>query len=138
DRLFLNTRVQSIRWKRRAVEIQTEARLTEGSRLFRAKHVIVTVPLGVLQARDIRFEPDLFAEGSAKRNALDLLRSGAVSKVILEFKERFWENQDRVPPLGFVHGRELDFGTWWGALPLHLPILTGWAGGPSAEKLSRL
>src|SRR5207244_240474 len=60
--LQLNTTVRVLRWRERAVELET---LCAGhARTFRAAHAIVTLPLGVLQAAAealgaVRFEPPL-------------------------------------------------------------------------------
>lgn len=132
--LALKAPVSAIRWEERSVTIDSAAGV------FTAPRALVTVPLGILQSRAIRFVPDPFSPGfpgSRKALALSYLRSGPVAKIILRFRDRFWEEIPHPPRLGFVHGRGLPFPTWWGALPLHLPILTGWAGGPAAEKLPR-
>lgn len=54
---------------------------------WRAARVIVTVPLGVLQAGQIRFEPALSAE---KQAAIARLGMGNYEKLILRFPRRFW------------------------------------------------
>jgi monoamine oxidase len=69
---------------------------------------------------------------------------GAVTKIVLRFRERFWERNGfsiqptggRLPPLGFLHSHDEYFPTWWTHLPVRAPILTGWAGGPAAERLA--
>lgn len=58
----------------------------DGSR-FDASHVVVTVPLGVLRADTIVFDPPLT---EAKRDALDRLRMGSLEKVVLVFEEKHW------------------------------------------------
>jgi polyamine oxidase len=50
-------------------------------------HVVVTVPVGVLKAGTIAFEPPLSA---ARRAALDRLDTGNLEKVVLTFAERWW------------------------------------------------
>jgi monoamine oxidase len=79
-----------------------------------------------------------------KQEAVNKLAMGAVTKIVLRFRERFWEQSvfltqpsgRRLPPLGFLHARDEYFPTWWTSLPLRAPILTGWAGGPAAERLA--
>ena len=104
-------------------------------RVFEARQVIVTVPVGVLQAQEgpgaIVFEPPLPPQ---KQESIGLLRMGAVVKVILRFKEAFWEK--RTPELDFIHSVDLPFPTWWTSLPIHSTVLTAWAGGPTADALS--
>ena len=54
---------------------------------FVADRVIVTVPVGVLQADSIRFTPPLPA---AKRAALARLEMSSLEKVVLRFPTQFW------------------------------------------------
>jgi monoamine oxidase len=35
-----------------------------------------------------------------------------------------------------MHAPGLPFPTWWTLLPLRLPVLTGWAGGPRGSELA--
>ena len=74
-------RVAAIDWSGQLVVATT----SEGT--IRARKAIVTVPVGVLKAGDIRFTPALPLEHA---RALDGLRMGALSKVALRFEgERF-------------------------------------------------
>lgn len=59
----------------------------EGGREFAADACVVTLPLGVLKRRAVRFTPELPAE---KRRAIDALGFGAMNKCILLFSECFW------------------------------------------------
>ena len=92
----------------------------------RAKRAIVTLPLGVLQHGPLRFPQ--------KRAALGKLASGPVVRVALRFHEPFWEK--RAPGAAFFHAREAPFPTCWTPLPMHAPLLTAWAGGPKAARLT--
>jgi monoamine oxidase len=56
-------------------------------RTHAGSHVIVTVPLGVLQARRIRFRPGL---PHAKERAIRAIGFGSFEKVVLRFDEAFW------------------------------------------------
>ncbi len=143
-RVELSTVVRRIKWgdaaggggggERRVVveAVGAEEAVPLERNLYEARQVIVTVPVGILQAKEgpgaILFEPLLPAE---KQEAIGLLRMGAVVKVILRFKEAFWEK--RIPKLDFIHSTELAFPTWWTSLPIHSTVLTGWAGGPAAD-----
>ncbi|HMQ26018.1 MAG TPA: FAD-dependent oxidoreductase, partial [Acidimicrobiales bacterium] len=53
-----------------------------------ADHVVVTLPLGVLQAGDVTFDPPLPED---KRAAIDRLGMGLLDKVYLRFPEVFWD-----------------------------------------------
>ncbi len=60
---------------------------------------------------------------------------GPVVKLILHFDEPFWESGP-LAQASFLYLPDEPFPTWWTSLPRHLPILTGWAGGPAADRLS--
>lgn len=57
---------------------------------FRARHVILTVPLGVLQAGSIEIVP-AFAPRTAR--AVSALGMGLLDKCVLRFAERFWPSR---------------------------------------------
>ena len=88
------------------------------------------MPLRVLKlegAGGIEFEPKL----TFKRNAIDGLAVGAVTKLTLQFRSRFWP----VRNFGFIHAEDASLPTWWS--DQRGLVLTGWAGGPLAERLNR-
>lgn len=133
----LQTIVRTVRWKRGVVEIQG----TSFGEAFRAvaPRAIVTLPLGVLQLPPaapgaVRFMPAL----SEKRLALRGLAAGPVIKVALHFRSAFWDMQDngRYRDVTFFHSPHASFPTFWTALPLRVPLLVAWAGGPKAARLS--
>jgi monoamine oxidase len=131
DSLHLQTEVKEIRWQRGHIAIAADT--PNGNRDFLAVRLLVTVPLGVLQASPgkrgaIQFTPSLWQ----KEAALGHLEVGQVVKLMISFRERFWRNHG---PLGFVISSDADIPTWWTQEPLASNILTGWAGGPAAEKL---
>lgn len=64
---------------------------------WQAAKVIVTVPLGVLKAGDIQFDPPLSAPHAA---AVGRLGMGRFEKVILRFGEVFWDDADHIGVLG--------------------------------------
>jgi monoamine oxidase len=138
-RLRLDTAVQAVSWG--PDEVTVEA-LSGGSPCrARARRAVVTLPLGVLQANAgepgaVRFTPPL----EAKRHALDHLVMGPVLKVVLRFRDAFWETVSggRYRDAGFFHATGHDVPTFWTALPERLPILTAWTGGPRAARLSAL
>jgi monoamine oxidase len=134
----LNAVVRAVRWRRGHVEAADER-----GRRFTARRAIVTLPVPLLQARDdtrgaIRFEPEI----DGTRRAASMLAAGPVVKVILRFREPFWERRPSTQPDGslrdasFLHWRDGAFPTWWTTLPLRTPVLTGWAGGPKADALT--
>ena len=59
-----------------------------------ADHVVLTAPLGVLKERTIKFDPEL---PDSKLRSIDRLGYGTLNKVILVFKEPFWDvDQDMI------------------------------------------
>jgi len=86
---------------------------------FRGGHVVVTVPLGVLKAGHITFEPPLSAR---KQQAMDRLAMGSLEKVVLQFDDRWWD--------GAIDDGAYYIGTTWGELPFWLDLTTS-AGAPT-------
>ncbi len=82
----LNEAVASIRYDSRGVVVST------GTQMLRGSHVVVTVPLGVLKAQRIEFDPPLPAE---KRGAIERLDMGNLEKVVLRFDRAFWHDARR-------------------------------------------
>lgn len=77
--LRLNTVVASIQWDQSPVVVTTRSGET-----FSADRVLVTLPLGVLQAGSVRFVPQLPAE---KQAAIDALVMGPALKLVYRFAE---------------------------------------------------
>ena len=76
----LNRRVEVINIEEDGVSMETDRGNLEGT------HVVVTLPLGVLKAGNVRFEPELPAE---KREAISLLAMGNLEKVVLQYED-YW------------------------------------------------
>ncbi|MBS0422286.1 MAG: FAD-dependent oxidoreductase [Proteobacteria bacterium] len=131
-RLQLQTVVAAVRWKRGAVEI--DATRFDQTFTLRARTVIVTLPLGVLQAGSVRFSPDL----AAKQRALEGLTFGPVLKLSMRFRKAFWEEIDggKYAGAAFFHSADTAFPTFWTSLPLRSPLMTAWIAGPKAAQLS--
>ncbi|HEX5048730.1 MAG TPA: FAD-dependent oxidoreductase, partial [Gammaproteobacteria bacterium] len=97
------------------------------------------LPFGVLEQPSgaqgaVAFEPAL----DAKRKAFAGLESGSVLKVILKFRNAFWEELDggRYEDAAFFHAPGAAFPTFWSALPVRAPLLCAWCAGPNAARLS--
>jgi monoamine oxidase len=138
----LNTIVKEIRWSRNRVEVVSIA--DKRMQVFSGSRAVITLPIGVLQAKihqrgAVRFVPDL---PEKKQTALDGIVMGHAVRIILHFRERFWEKlelpakygRQALSQLGFIHFPEAAFPTWWTLLPVRAPVIVGWAGGPDAEK----
>lgn len=123
-RLRLDSPVTTLTWKRGSVVVKGR------SFAFRARRAIVTLPLGVLQSNSALFKPSL----DMKQAALRKLASGPVIRVAMRFHTPFWEA--RAPEVAFFHVPEAPFPTFWTPLPMRAPLLTAWAGGPKAARLT--
>lgn len=102
--------------------------VTVGDRVFGADQVIVTVPVGVLRAGDLVFDPPL-PEPNA--GALARLQMNAFEKVFLRFEERFWDAGV------YAIRQQGSEGVWWHSwydlTALHgTPTLLTFAAGPAA------
>ncbi|HST51125.1 MAG TPA: NAD(P)/FAD-dependent oxidoreductase [Pyrinomonadaceae bacterium] len=139
----LRTVVEEVRWSRHHVEITAESE--SGPVRHAATCALVTLPLGVLQARPgekgaVRFDPAL----PEKSEAIRRLAMGQAVRVVLRFRERFWEGlelpardgRESLSEFGFIHAPGEALPTWWTQLPLRAPMLVGWAGGTQAEELA--
>jgi monoamine oxidase len=63
------------------------ARVYTGQGVLEAEHVLVTLPLGVLKAGAVAFDPPL---PERKRQAIERLGMGALTKVVVRFAAPFW------------------------------------------------
>lgn len=127
--IFLSSPVYEIRWQRGGVEAVCS------NRVFHASKAIITVPLGVLQEEKIRFAPAL----PAQMEAFKKLGYGPATKIILQFEIPFWKQKEftggkNLGSAGFIFSDEA-VPTWWTQHPNNAAVLTGWLGGPYAERL---
>ncbi len=138
DRLKLNLAVHEVEWSRNEVKVFCRSRLNQKIQSFSAAKLVMTVPLGVLKAKEadqvnVSWNP----RPARLTSALEAMHMGHVQKLIFRFHERFWENLCQEKPLSFVHlGPETYFPTWWTLLPLRSPDLIAWQGGPKAQEMS--
>ena len=145
--LRLSTPVRGVKWSRGGVAVQCRPRAASGLHLFHAKAAVVTLPVGVLRAHPdapgaLRFDPPLHA----KTRILDLFGEASVQRVVLRFREAFWTEANFVAARAgrngadpaFLHDANAAFPTWWTSAPVQAPVLTGWAGGPAAQRLEGL
>jgi monoamine oxidase len=137
--LRLNTVVHRIDWRRGSAEVHARSRTGTELPAVRARAVLVTVPLGVLQAPEdapgaIRFHP-------APRETLDAARALGVAhvvKVVFRFRGFVWERLqglDDEAEVKFLQPEGGRFNVWWTPSPVRAPVLTAWAGGSAAERM---
>jgi monoamine oxidase len=137
--LHLNSIVTQVGWRVGAVAVQARP---PGKKTVthRARAAVITLPLGVLQARSVKFAPAL----REKERIIARMGWGQVVRVVLRFRPGFWSAPFLPDTLAAGSGRAFGFVTapqesvpvWW-ALAAPAPVLTGWAGGRPAAALSR-
>ncbi|MGQ0714448.1 MAG: flavin monoamine oxidase family protein [Gemmatimonadaceae bacterium] len=144
DRIETKSVVNRIEWDRGAVALSVRRNGSPSWTTVTARAAIVTVPLGVLLAPPgetgaIAFSPPLPVIDGV-RNQLTM---GAVVRIGILFRERWWTDRMRAVPRGaslasmsFLHGDSGDIPVWWSLHPVDAPVMIGWAGGPAAERLA--
>jgi monoamine oxidase len=125
--LLLEHPVRRVRWSQNAVAVSGVDAGGESFEL-RAERAIVTLPLGVLQAGTVEFEP---APQEIWSNVARMAM-GPVVRISLLFDAKFWQ-QD----LSFLLTRDEVPSAWWTPMPKTAPLITGWAGGSRAAALSK-
>jgi len=112
------------------VRTESGIRVTTEEAEFRGGAVVITVPLGVLQAGTIRFDPAL---PTVKSTAIQTLGMGTMDKVVLHFEEPFWDPD--VDLIAYASSEPGRFIEWYNAIPwTGHPILVGFnAGRPAVE-----
>ncbi|PSR53837.1 hypothetical protein AHMF7605_10050 [Adhaeribacter arboris] len=135
--IVTSSAVKEIKWQPGQVQVTCA-----GGSTYTAPKILITVPLGVLQAEPnsegyINFSPEL----PTRREALNALGFGPVIKILLEFKTAFWEEavngpseRHQMPELAFLFTDASAISAWWTQLPNKTPLLTGWIAGTEAEK----
>lgn len=125
--IYTSAIVTGIKWHRNDAIV-----ITKDEKTYRGSQVIITVPLGVLQAEPavINFQPAIDDHLTVARK----IGFGSVVKVVLQFREAFWEEKKK--NIGFLFA-DAPIPTWWTQLPSSYPLLTGWAGGPQARYLEK-
>ena len=137
--VFLNTVVKEVRWQPTEIAITTAS---SGGSLDSARfsRALITLPLGLLQAKSVRFIPEL----TEKQTAANKLAMGQVVKIVMRFREPFWEHlklltkdgkDHSLKDLSFIHAPDELMPTWWTLAPEQTPVLIGWTGGSRAEEL---
>ncbi|GLC27688.1 flavin monoamine oxidase family protein [Roseisolibacter agri] len=147
-RVRLRTVAHRVRWSAGHVRVEAHGPDARSESVFDAAACIVTLPVGVLASRPdadgaVAFEPPL----DAKRDALARIGAGHVTRVVLRFRRRFWEEREYVPALAddvdplqlsFVHAPEQPVPVWWTQRALRTPLLVAWIGGPRGAAMAAL
>ncbi len=144
DRIMMEAAVQRIEWGDDGVALSVRHGSLPSVTTITTRAAIITAPLGVLLAGVD--EPGAIAF-SPRLPILDEVRSrltmGAVVRVVVLFRERWWTDHLRALPRGasldsmaFLHGDSPDVPVWWSLHPMQAPVMIGWAGGPAALRLA--
>lgn len=116
----LSSPVHTVRWHDDGVEIETD------QQSYQAKQVIITVPLSILKAKQITFDPPLPQE---KQIAIDTLQMNPALKLHLRFSRVFWPRH-----MTFLSA-DKPFAVWW-TNRIDVPVITGFATGPRAQTIA--
>ena len=146
DVIRLRSAATRVEWTRGTVRVAVASRRGRRAHVLRARAAIITLPLGVLPTPPpapgaLAIDPD----PRAFREALNMMASGGVVRIVLGFRELFWtERLERRMPEGaslacmhFLHTLHAPIPVWWTSFPMRTPMLTGWLGGPRAWALAR-
>ena len=150
DRVRLGAVAATVAWRPGSVRVDVATPDGDPAPAIEARAIIISVPLGVLQATSgdfgaITFDPPLELD-AAKAEALRGMQMGAVARVTLRLRDRFWasdrfvrraksQNLDR---LAFLHTSDEDFPVWWTPYPIAAPMLVAWVGAGRARELASL
>jgi monoamine oxidase len=117
--------VHEIQWDSSPVRV-----ITQKSE-FTADHVVVTLPLGVLQAQKVSFSPELPRE---KQDAIAKLGMGVLNKCYLRFQEAFWP--DDVDWLEYIPATHGEWTEWVSFKRVaDMPILLGFNAADRGKEI---
>lgn len=120
--------VREIHWQSSPVRV-----LTQNSE-YLADRVVLTLPLGVLQAGSVRFVPELPA---TKRTAIAALGMGVLNRCYLRFPKAFWDS--KVDWLEVVPERPGEWTEWLSLQrALGKPVLLGFNAGDRGQAIESL
>jgi monoamine oxidase len=133
--------VRSVTWRKGSVTVLAHDLISGTPRHYAGRASVVALPLGVLKARGgtgaVRFHPAL----KDQQRAIDGMQMGHVFRISMRFRRAAWrrmmpDSLARLRHFGFIHAAAKDVPVWWSLSDM--PVLVGWAGGPSARRLLRL
>jgi monoamine oxidase len=134
--VHLNSIVERVSWRRGLVDVQYKSALDDREATLRCRHLIVTVPLGILQATApstgvIQFDP----APTEILKAAGALKFGQAYRVTFRFRGAFWEDDREFKRAGFLISKDPRFFVWWTTYPIVSPLLTGWTAGSAADEI---
>lgn len=123
-----------IRTEQEVTRIEYDAagvRVLAGSTTWTADLAVITLPLGVLKAKRVSFQPEL---PERKRAAIEKLEMGALNKIALHYPRRFWPEKEF---LGYLPGQGAGFRHFVASPLADEPVLTAIAVGDHARELEK-
>jgi monoamine oxidase len=132
--ICLNSIVKEIQWENGKAKA-----FTGDGAIYEADKILIALPLGILKAdKSQKAAINVVPAISTQQKAIDTMGFGAIIKILLEFDEPFWEDEQATALAGkslknmaFLLSHE-EIPTWWTQAPQHSTVLTGWLGGPPA------
>jgi len=121
----LNSRVDQVVWGSNGVTLRI------ADQEFEHDHVVVTLPVGVLKAKAVLFEPPLPDE---KQGAIDRFGMGVLDKVVLEFPYRFWDQS--FDSFGYIADDRGKWAQWYDLEEVTgKPIVVAFHAGSVADRM---
>jgi len=126
--IYTSEIVKEIIWKKSGATI-----ITNTGQEFMASKVVITIPAGVWHSDEtdeavIKFNPAI----PKKIYAFKEIGFGSIIKIMLHFKNAFWE--EKYKNAGFFFIKE-QVPVWWTQAPEKNNLITGWLGGEPAKKM---
>ncbi len=113
---------------------ESPARVMTQDSEYEADHVVVTLPLGVLQAGKVTFTPGL---PQSKREAIAKLGMGVLNKCYLRFKEPFWpKDVDWLEYISETPGAWTQWVSYWRVAKQ--PVLLGFNAADRGREIESL
>ncbi|MEY4768882.1 MAG: hypothetical protein RL637_1521 [Pseudomonadota bacterium] len=117
--------VKEIQWSSSLVQVITQ------QTTFTADHLVVTLPLGVLQNQDVVFTPKL---PLSKQNAIAKLGMGVLNKCYLRFPRVFWS--DKMDWLEYIPAQQGEWSEWVSfKRAANQPVLLGFNAGNQGREI---
>lgn len=126
--------IERITWNHAGVSMRT----VDGTD-YSARHAVITLPVSVLRER-LRHEFFVPPLPESKTAAIAHLETGSVARVVMSFREPFWErvNGGAFADASFFRSPGTSFAAFWTQYPLRRHSIVAWAGGPRAKALLAL
>lgn len=126
--IMYQTVVKTIAWKAGG---GVTVEVADG-RIYKADRIVITLPIGVLQAGDVQFKPTL---PDRKRHAIKSLGAGPIGRIVIRFRDRFWPRA--MAGFATTHRTQV----WWRAAWQHdheVFVWTALFGGDAERQYAKM